>query len=91
MQLPPVNARFCSKVACWFLCCGRRRLRRKLHAASGRLPRVEDESVGQTSRGAPFFLITVSDAREGPRVCQVHIYQQAGLEEIDNDSIKKLK
>jgi len=66
-------------------------MRRKFHASPGRLPELENESDRQTSRGAPLFLIIVFGVREGPRVCQVHIYQQAGLKEIDDESVEKLK
>ena len=52
---------------------------------------MEDESDRQTSRGAPLFFLIVSAARKLPLVYQVHIYQQAGLKEIDNETIEKLK
>ena len=66
-------------------------MRHKLHAAPRRLPQLEDKSDRQTSRGASMLLKIASGAREGPRVCQVHIYQQAGLKEIDDKSIEQLK
>ena len=43
------------------------------------------------SRRASVLLKIAPGAREGIRVCQVHIYQQAGLKEIDDESIEKLK
>ena len=52
---------------------------------------MEDESDRQTSRGTPPFFLVVYDARTLPLVCQVHIYQQAGLNEIDDETIEKLK
>ena len=52
---------------------------------------MEDERDRQTSRGAPRFFLIVSAARTLPLVCQVHIYQQAGLKEIDDETIEKLK
>ena len=52
---------------------------------------MEDESNGQTSRGARLFFIIVSGGGGVARVCQVHIYQQSGLKEVDDESIEKLK
>ena len=52
---------------------------------------MENEIDRQTSRGAPLFFLIVSAAWKRPLACQVHIYQQAGLKEIDDETIEKLK